>query len=162
MVGKIAVSTKCPTAAKLVEVFKNELVLEGAAWIADDGRFQQALENCEYNEVEMYPSDQKVVIGRGAILDAVIVSNVTTHSSFCFGLWCFPSRSLQDCSIVLANKAVDRSRTTRGGPDSPILATVINSNFWKGKGREIIFVVVVNQRLNLGNKVIKLILKIVH
>ena len=61
---------------RLVEVFKNELVLENAAWIADDGRFQQALEKCEYNEVEMYPADQKVVIGRGAILDAVIVNKL--------------------------------------------------------------------------------------
>jgi hypothetical protein len=58
---------------RLVEVFKDELVLENAAWVADDGRFQQALEKCEYNEVELYPQDQKVVIGRGAILDAVIV-----------------------------------------------------------------------------------------
>ena len=61
---------------RLVEVFKNELVLENAAWIADDGRFQQALEKCEYNEVEMFPADEKVVIGRGAILDAVIVSKL--------------------------------------------------------------------------------------
>lgn len=64
---------------KLVEVFNGELVLEKAAWIPDDGRFQQALETGEYNEVELYPKDKKVIIGRGAILDATIVPKLPTE-----------------------------------------------------------------------------------
>lgn len=54
---------------KLVEVFKDELVLEDAAWIADDGRFADALKKKEFNEVEPFP-DGKLIIGRGSIIDA--------------------------------------------------------------------------------------------
>ncbi len=57
---------------KLVEVFKDELVLEDAAWIADDGRLADALKKKEFNEVEPYP-DGQVIIGRGSIIDATIV-----------------------------------------------------------------------------------------
>lgn len=57
---------------KLVEVFKDELVLEDVAWIADDGRFADALKKKEFNEVEPYP-DGPVIIGRGAILDAHVI-----------------------------------------------------------------------------------------
>ena len=58
---------------KLVEVFPQELVLEGACWIADDGRFADALKTGEFSEVEPFASDQ-VVIGRGAIIDACILA----------------------------------------------------------------------------------------
>jgi hypothetical protein len=53
---------------KLTEVFKDELVLEDCAWIADDGRFSDALANKEFSEVEPYP-DGPVIIGRGSIID---------------------------------------------------------------------------------------------
>jgi hypothetical protein len=55
---------------KLVRVFKQELVLETAAWIADDGRFHEALAKGTLNEVE--PMLGEVVIGRGSIVDASI------------------------------------------------------------------------------------------
>ena len=55
---------------KLVKVTPKELVLEDAAWIADDGRFMNALKDGTLNEVEPYQDD--IVIGRGAILDATI------------------------------------------------------------------------------------------
>jgi hypothetical protein len=54
---------------KLSQVFPTELVLTDAAWIADDGRFADALKSGEFAEVEPYP-DGEVIIGRGAILDA--------------------------------------------------------------------------------------------
>lgn len=54
---------------KLISVAHMELVLEQAAWIADDGRFHEALKNEKFAEVEPYP-DGEVIIGRGAILDA--------------------------------------------------------------------------------------------
>lgn len=63
---------------RLVQVHQHELVLEQAAWIADDGRFATALERCEFNEVEPYPSGSRVVIGRGAILDAVEINSIPT------------------------------------------------------------------------------------
>ena len=57
---------------KLAAVYPTELVLEDCAWIADDGRFADALKNKEFSEVEPYP-DGQVVIGRGSIIDASIV-----------------------------------------------------------------------------------------
>ena len=56
---------------KLVEVFKDELVLEDVAWIADDGRLADALKSKEFAEVEPYP-DGRVIIGRGSIIDAFV------------------------------------------------------------------------------------------
>lgn len=57
---------------RLVQVTPNELVLEEAAWIADTGRFMQALEKAEFGEVEPFPSG-RVIIGRGSIIDAVTI-----------------------------------------------------------------------------------------
>lgn len=57
---------------RLVGVTEQELILEDAAWIADTGRFSDALKKCNFNEVEPFP-DGKVIIGRGAIIDAVQV-----------------------------------------------------------------------------------------
>ena len=56
---------------KLVKVTAKELVLEQAAWIADDGRFYDALRDAKFNEVEPY-YDEQVIIGRGSLIDAVI------------------------------------------------------------------------------------------
>ena len=55
---------------RLVMVTPQELVLEDAAWIADTGRFADAVKNATFGEVEPFP-DGKVVIGRGSIIDAV-------------------------------------------------------------------------------------------
>ena len=52
----------------LVEVHDQELVLEGASWVADTGRYATALETGVLNEVEPYPAG-RVVVGRGAIID---------------------------------------------------------------------------------------------
>jgi len=53
---------------KLVRVSSKELVLEDAAWIADSGRFHDALKTGTLKEVEPFEDD--VVIGRGAVVDA--------------------------------------------------------------------------------------------
>ena len=58
---------------RLVEAHPQELVLEEAAWIADTGRFAEALKKCEFNEVEPFP-DGKVIVGRGAIVDATTIT----------------------------------------------------------------------------------------
>lgn len=60
---------------RLVAVYPTEIVLEDAAWIADTGRFSEALKTCNYSEVEPFP-DGKVVVGRQSIIDAVIVSKI--------------------------------------------------------------------------------------
>ena len=54
---------------KLIAVFKDELVLEKAAWIADTGRYYDALKKGTLNEVE--PILGNCIVGRGAIVDAV-------------------------------------------------------------------------------------------
>lgn len=54
----------------LVAVTDKELVLEDAAWIADTGRFSDALKSAKFNEVEPFP-DGKLIVGRGSIIDAV-------------------------------------------------------------------------------------------
>jgi hypothetical protein len=55
---------------RLVLVTDHELVLEDAAWIADSGRFATALKTCDFSEVEPFPAGARVIIGRGAIVDA--------------------------------------------------------------------------------------------
>lgn len=55
---------------RLVAVTPQELVLEDAAWIADVGRFSNALNSGDFNEVEPYP-EGRIIIGRGAVVDAV-------------------------------------------------------------------------------------------
>lgn len=55
---------------RLVRVTAQELVLEEAAWIADTGRFAQAMETGDFSEVEPYPA-KELIIGRGALVDAI-------------------------------------------------------------------------------------------
>jgi hypothetical protein len=63
---------------KLVAIHEKELVLEKAAWIADDGRFSDALKKCEFNEVEPFPDGSQVIVGRAAIIDAVEIRTIPT------------------------------------------------------------------------------------
>jgi len=53
---------------KLVKLTPQELVLEDAAWIADTGRFSQAMKTGNFNEVE--PFNGLVIVGRGSVIDA--------------------------------------------------------------------------------------------
>lgn len=53
----------------LVKVTRAELVIEQAAWVADSGRWSEALKTGEVNEVEPFP-DGQVIVGRGALIDA--------------------------------------------------------------------------------------------
>lgn len=63
---------------RLVQVTAQELVLEGAAWIADDGRLTDALKTCSFNEVEMFPVGSRVIVGRGSVIDAVEITEIPT------------------------------------------------------------------------------------
>ena len=53
---------------RLAEVTDSDIVLDDAAWIADSGRWAEALETGELSEVEPFPGS--VIIARGAIVDA--------------------------------------------------------------------------------------------
>lgn len=55
---------------RLVAVTEHELVLEDAAWIADTGRFADALKIANFSEVEPFPFG-RVIVGRGSLIDAV-------------------------------------------------------------------------------------------
>jgi hypothetical protein len=59
---------------RLVAVTPQELVLEDAAWIADTGRFADALKSVQFNEVEPFPSG-RVIVGRGSIIDAAKIDS---------------------------------------------------------------------------------------
>jgi hypothetical protein len=56
---------------ELVSVGEQELVLRNAAWIADTGRFMDAIKTGTLNEVEPFPDGEEVIVGRAAIIDAV-------------------------------------------------------------------------------------------
>ena len=53
---------------RLVWVGEQELVMEDAAWIADTGRFSDAINKGTLGEVE--PIGTPVIVGRGSIVDA--------------------------------------------------------------------------------------------
>ncbi len=59
---------------KLESVHDSELVLSSASWVADTGRFYDALKSGKLNEVEPFVND--VIVGRGSLVDATI----WTHS----------------------------------------------------------------------------------
>ena len=58
---------------RLVEVHAQELVLEDVAWIADDGRFSDAVSAGTFSEVEPCP-EGRVILGRGSVIDAHEIS----------------------------------------------------------------------------------------
>ena len=55
---------------KIVSVSDKEIVIENAAWIADTGRFADAVKAVDFNEVEPFPSG-KVIVNRSSVIDAV-------------------------------------------------------------------------------------------
>ena len=52
---------------RLGAVTETDLVLEDAAWIADTGRFTDALKSGVFNEIE--PFSKPVIVARAAIVD---------------------------------------------------------------------------------------------
>jgi len=58
---------------RCIAVYPQEVVLIEAAWIADTGRFSDALQSLSFNEVEPFP-EGKVIVGRGSVVDAVEIS----------------------------------------------------------------------------------------
>jgi hypothetical protein len=57
----------------VVEVTANEIVLMDASWIADTKRFSQFVHGTPEDgiEVEPFPRNKPVIIGRGGLIDAV-------------------------------------------------------------------------------------------
>ena len=65
---------------KLIEVGPQELVLMDAAWIADDGRLADSLKKGEFAEVEPFPDDTRVIVGRASIIDAQVIGGELPRS----------------------------------------------------------------------------------
>lgn len=59
---------------RVVAASHRHIVLEDAAWIADTGRFADALQKCQFNEVEPFP-DGRVIINMGSYIDAVKIAS---------------------------------------------------------------------------------------
>jgi hypothetical protein len=55
---------------RMIDVTEQELVIEDAAWIADTGRYMEAVAEGKFNEVEPYPDGHKVIVGRNSVIDA--------------------------------------------------------------------------------------------
>lgn len=60
---------------RVVDVTAQEIVLEEAAWIADTGRFADALKSCDFGEVEPF-QDGRVIVNRSGIIDAVRIEKL--------------------------------------------------------------------------------------
>jgi len=56
---------------RLVAVTDRELVFTDAAWIPDSGRFSQFLLSGKAAEVEPYPDNARVILGRECVIDGV-------------------------------------------------------------------------------------------
>ena len=58
---------------RLDAVYETEMVLSSASWVADTGRFYDALKSGSLSEVEPFTDD--VIVGRGSLIDATIWTN---------------------------------------------------------------------------------------
>lgn len=54
---------------RIVALSAEEIVLADAAWIADTGRFSNALKSGTLSEVEPYPDGARVAVARGGVID---------------------------------------------------------------------------------------------
>jgi hypothetical protein len=54
----------------VIDVGDKEIVTRNTSWIADTGRYATALAKGDLKEVEPYPDDTCVIIGRGSVVDA--------------------------------------------------------------------------------------------
>ena len=61
---------------KLVAVCDKELVIADAAWIADTGRFADAVLSCDFEEVEPFPPGRRVIVNRAAIIDVTPIDTL--------------------------------------------------------------------------------------
>lgn len=57
---------------QLMAVYEHEMVLRNASWVADTGRFHTAVETGKMSEIEFVGNKNDVIVGRGALIDAVV------------------------------------------------------------------------------------------
>lgn len=56
---------------EFVKLEGDYLIFTKCSWIADTGRFSDAVKTASFNEVEPYPEESLVAVNRQAMLDAV-------------------------------------------------------------------------------------------
>ena len=61
---------------RVVSVGQQDIVLMDAAWIADTGRYANAVASADFNEVEPYPDGQEVIVGRASVIDATTIPSL--------------------------------------------------------------------------------------
>ena len=59
---------------KIKAIGAQEILLSDAAWIADTGRFHNAVKDSVFSEVEPFVED--VIVGRGGLVDATKIKNL--------------------------------------------------------------------------------------
>ena len=76
-VGKIYhVRTVTFSIAGVLEwVGDKELLFSEASWIADSGRFSDYLKGKTDSNLEVEPFKEKVIVGRGSVIDATIIED---------------------------------------------------------------------------------------
>ncbi len=65
---------------KLLRIHSDGLIVTDAAWIADTGRYAQAVATGSFSEVEPYPDGAEVVINATAMIDAVEINGALPRS----------------------------------------------------------------------------------
>ena len=68
---------------RIKAVYPTEIVLTEAAWVADTGRFSEQWDKTgdnAFDEVEMFPRDRDVIVGRGALIDATQLKELPTKT----------------------------------------------------------------------------------
>jgi O-acetylhomoserine/O-acetylserine sulfhydrylase-like pyridoxal-dependent enzyme len=58
---------------KIVAIEGGDILLDQAAWIADTGRFSQAVASGQFSEVEPYPDGTIVAVSRASYVDASVL-----------------------------------------------------------------------------------------
>ena len=65
---------------KLVDVTDQELIMTSVSWIPETERYMQFVAEGKVKECEPYPDHLRVAIGRGALMDAVILEKELPRS----------------------------------------------------------------------------------
>lgn len=77
-VGKnvFVMTVTCYFTGRIEAVSEDEVRLVDAAWIADTGRFSDAIKKAEFNEVEPLPDGQAITLCRAAIVSWTEISTL--------------------------------------------------------------------------------------
>lgn len=61
---------------RLLSIHDDGLVVTDAAWVADTGRYADAISSCKFKEVEPYPKGARVVVNFAAMIDAACIETL--------------------------------------------------------------------------------------